>query len=116
MPGRFEGLTDIEWKLFDDLFPEPMKRGKGMPKVPARHVLNSLLYILFTGCRYCDLPHGVKWASKSSTHHRLKKWYEDGTLEHIKERVLGIAHNEGLICWNSGAIDGSFSPWERWRR
>ncbi|MCG6135166.1 MAG: hypothetical protein MET45_10945 [Nostoc sp. LLA-1] len=35
-----------------------LKRGKGMPHAPYRHVLNSLLYILITGCRWCDLPRG----------------------------------------------------------
>lgn len=46
MAGRFEGLSDLEWKLFEDVFPpEPDKRGKGMPHAPYRHVLNSLLYI-----------------------------------------------------------------------
>ena len=67
MAGRFEGLNDLEWKLFEDIFPEtPKKRGKGMPPVPFRYVLNSLLYILTTGCRWCDLPQGKIWASKSS--------------------------------------------------
>ncbi len=29
MAGRFEGLSDLEWKLFEDIFPpEPEKRGK----------------------------------------------------------------------------------------
>ena len=53
MAGRFvreafrrKGLSDLEWKLFDDVFPEePSKRGKGMPHAAYRHVLNSLLYI-----------------------------------------------------------------------
>jgi hypothetical protein len=32
MAGTFEGLSDIEWKLFADLFPpELVKRGRGMP-------------------------------------------------------------------------------------
>ncbi len=66
MAGRFEGLSDLEWKLFADIFPEePEKRGKGMPHTPYRYVLNSLLYILITGCRWCDLPRGDTWASKS---------------------------------------------------
>ena len=67
MAGRFEGLSDLEWKLFEDIFPpKPEKRGRGMPPVPFRYVLNSLLYILITGCRWCDLPQGKIWASKSS--------------------------------------------------
>lgn len=75
MAGRFEGLSDLEWKLFEDIFPtEPEKRRKGMPHVPYRHVLNSLLYILITGCRWCDLPRGNVWASKSASHRWLKRW------------------------------------------
>ena len=35
MAGRFEGLSDIEWKLFEDIFPQqPKNRGKGMPHTP----------------------------------------------------------------------------------
>ena len=39
MPGRCEGLSDIEWKLFEDIFPiSSEKRGKGMPHTPFRYV------------------------------------------------------------------------------
>ena len=32
--GRFEGLNDLEWKLFEDIFPEtPKNRARGMPPV-----------------------------------------------------------------------------------
>ena len=113
MAGRFEGLSDLEWKLFEDIFPEPpKKRSRGMPPVPFRYVLNSLLYILITGCRWCDLPRGKIWASKSSAHRWLKRWLEDGTFEHLQSRILALANNQGLINWNYGAVDGSFSPWQ----
>ncbi len=47
MAGRFQGLSDLEWKLFEDIFPEePSKRGSCMPHTPYRYVLNSLLYIM----------------------------------------------------------------------
>ena len=26
MAGRFEGLSDLEWKLFEDIFPEAPKK------------------------------------------------------------------------------------------
>jgi hypothetical protein len=39
MAGRFHGLSDLEWRLFEDLFPPaPAKRGRGMPHVPFRHI------------------------------------------------------------------------------
>lgn len=115
MAGRFEGLSDLEWQLFEDLFPTPEKRGKGMPHVPFRYVLNTLLYVLITGCRWCDVPHGEPWASKSSAHRWLKRWESDGTLALLQARILNIAQERGLIHWDYGAVDGSFSPWQGWR-
>ena len=89
MAGRFEGLSDLEWKLFEDIFPqETGKRRRGMPHAPYRHVLNSLLYMLRTGCRWCDLPRGKIWPSKSASHRWLKRWREDGTFEHLQGRIL----------------------------
>lgn len=114
MAGRFEGLNDLEWKLLEDIFPkEPEKKGRGMPHAPFRHVVNTLLYVLITGCRWCDVPKGETWASKSSAHRWLKRWQTDGTLKLLQARILGSASVAGLINWNYGAIDGSFSPWER---
>jgi transposase len=113
MAGRFEGLSHLEWKLFQDIFPEePSKRGKGMPHAPYRYGLNSLLYILITGSRWCDLPHGSTWASKSSSHRWLKRWRDDGTFKYIQGRVLALCDHKGLLDWDFGAVDGSFSPWK----
>ena len=114
MAGRFEGISDLEWRLFEDIFPpKPEKRARGMPHSPFRYVLNTLLYILITGCRWCDVPKGEIWASKSSAHRWLKRWESDGTLESLQARILGIAEEKGLIDWSYGAVDGSFSPWKR---
>jgi hypothetical protein len=46
MAGRFEGLRDLEWRLFEDIFPPaPPKRGRGMPHAPFRKIWNTLLYV-----------------------------------------------------------------------
>ena len=109
MAGRFEGLSDTEWSMFEGIFPTKKEKGPGMPASHPRKVMNSLLYILITGCRWCDLPKGMHWASKSSTHRWLKTWQADGTFEKLKALLLGYAQNKGLISWSSGAVDGSFS-------
>jgi hypothetical protein len=44
MAGRFDGLSDMEWQLFADIFPTPPpRRGRGMPHTPFRKVVNTLL-------------------------------------------------------------------------
>ena len=111
MAGRFEGVSDLEWRLFEDVFPPaPSKRGRGMPHASFRKILNTLLYILITGCRWCDVPRGLQWGSKSATHRWLQRWQADGTLAAMQARILGVAEERGMIRWEYGAIDGAFSP------
>ena len=56
MGGPFEALSNFECSLFEDIFPKPQeKRERGMPHSSFRYVLNTLLYILITGCRWCDV-------------------------------------------------------------
>ncbi len=64
MLGRFEGMSDAEWELFKNIFPEKARKGRGMPAAHPRKVLNSLLFILVTGCRWCDLPRGDQCIKK----------------------------------------------------
>ena len=116
MAGCFEGLSNLEWSLFEDIFPKPPeKREPGIPHSSFRSVLNTLLYILITGCRWCDVPKREIWASNSSAHRWLKRWQLDGTLEALQPRILGIGQTKGVIKWNYCAVDGYFSPWKgRW--
>lgn len=77
--------------------------------------MNSARGLLITGCRWCDVPKGEIWASKSAAHRWLQRWEADGTHVNLQARTLGIAEERGLINWGYGAVDGSFSPWKRWR-
>jgi transposase len=86
-----------------------------MPHTPFRQVVNTLLYVLITGCRWCDRPRGRQWASKSAAHRWLQRWQVDGTLVAMHARILGIAEEHGMIQWQYGAVGGAFSPWQRRR-
>ena len=117
MAGRFEGLSDLAWRLFEDIFPPAApKRQRGMPHASFRTIFKTLLYVLITGCRWGDVPRGPQWASKSATHRWLRRWQADGTLAAMQARTLGIAEERGMIRWEYGAVDGAFSPWQGGRR
>jgi transposase len=112
MAGRFEGLSDLEWHLFADIFPpEPTMRGRGMPHTPFRQVVNTVLYVPITGCRWCDPPHGAPWASKSRAHRWPQRWQAAGMLAAMQAQMLGIAEEHGMIQWRYGAVDRAFAPW-----
>ena len=112
MAGRFEGISDTQWEVLEGLLPpEPNKRGRGMPHTPFRYVMNSILYILITGARWCDLPDNrAVFASKSSAHRWLIRWQKDGTFERMERSIIALADLAGKIDWSRASVDGSFSP------
>nr|NGY95963.1 hypothetical protein [Neochlamydia sp. AcF84] len=74
MPGRFEGFTDTQWRILQPLLSQnPPKNLKGKPHTPWRKIYNSLFWILITGSRWCDLPKGPNWGSRSAAHRWLGK-------------------------------------------
>lgn len=114
MAGRFEGMSDGAWGVFEGLLPpRPLKRGRGYPHADFRCVLNSILYVLITGCRWCDLPDNrAIFASKSSSHRWLQRWQADGTLDKIERGMVAMADLSGQIDWSKASVDGSFSLWQ----
>jgi transposase len=116
MAGRFKGSSDLEWHLSANIFPPaPLKRGRGMPHTPCRKGVKTVLYVLITGCRWCDLPRGTPWASKRAAHRGLPRWQADGTLAARPARLLGLAEAQGMLRWPYGAVDGALAPWHRRR-
>lgn len=109
MAGRFEGLSNIQWEMISPFVPE-LKYTFGRPRPKPRYILNTILYVLITGCRWCDVPVGPQWAKRSTAHEYLKKWHEDGSFDRLRRAMLEIAEFVGAIDWSGGAVDGSFSP------
>ena len=75
-----------------------------MAQTPLRKVVNTLPYVLMTGCRWCDLSRGMQWASKSAAHRWLQCWQADGTLAAMPARLLRLAEGRGMIQWRNGAM------------
>jgi transposase len=115
MSGRFLGLTDAQWDIIRPLLPSQTKR-VGRPNPDLRKVLNTILYIEITGCRWCDVPIGDQWAKRSTAHEWLGYLERSGTLDRVKTGILCMADLAKLINWDKGAIDGSFSPRKGWGR
>jgi transposase len=62
-------ISDTGWNLIKDSIPKSKssKRAGGRPeKYPKREVVNAILYLVSSGCRYVDIPHdlpprGITW-------------------------------------------------------
>lgn len=94
----FSPITEVQWERLKGWFPQPLKRGRGKPPTSFRKVLNSILYIHFTGSKWEFIPRGEEWSSKSAAHRWMKIWQESGLLERVIEDVKKItSHDTSLL-------------------
>ena len=66
---EFRELSDDEWELIKPLLPPRARTGR--PRADDRLVLNGILYVLMTGCRWMDMPirygsHKTAWKRRNS--------------------------------------------------
>jgi len=71
---EFRELSDFEWEVVKPLLP-PRSRADD------RMVLNGILYVLVTGCRWMDMP--LKYGSYKTAWKRLKRWSDKGVWDRI---------------------------------
>lgn len=102
-------LTDEQWEAVSKHLPKekPSPKG-GRPRVDDRRCFEGILWILWTGAPWSELP--KRYASPTTCWRRLKKWEEDGTLLELWRAFLAELAEADLIRWDECFIDGSFAP------
>ena len=73
-------LTDAEWALVEPLVP-PAKRRGNKRTVDVREVVNSVMYVLGTGCQWRSIPKDL--VPRSTAFGYLSRWDRDGTLARV---------------------------------
>ncbi|GBC72092.1 hypothetical protein HRbin02_01884 [Candidatus Calditenuaceae archaeon HR02] len=93
---EFRELSDFEWELIRPLLP-PKPRG-GRPRADDRRVLNGILYVLTTGCRWMDMP--AEYGSYKTAWRRLRLWQELGVWEEML-RALTSSRRADMVTVDS---------------
>jgi transposase len=102
-------LTDNQWFLIEDLFPDPEQTSAGgRPPHPNRACFEGILFVLISGCRWKDLP--SCFPSKSVCHARFKRWTESGLFQIAWERLLELKSMIGQLELSTLLGDGTFVP------
>jgi len=70
---EFREFSDEEWGIIKNL---PPKSRVVRSRADDRMVLNGILYVLSTGCRWIGMP--LKYGSYKTAWRRLKKWSDEG--------------------------------------
>jgi transposase len=99
---EFREVSDYEWEVIRPFLP-PMSR-VGRPRADDRMVLNGILYVLTTGCRWCDMP--AKYGSYKTAWRRLKELV-DGLSGRPRELYADAAYDTESIrrCLESMGIE-----------
>jgi transposase len=103
MPRRHE-LTDEQWELIEDLFPENGHHRGGQWK-DHRMMLNAIFWWLRTGAPWRDLPE--RYGPWKTVYDRFNRWRKDGTYERIIERLQVQLDEDGKIDWDLWSVDGT---------
>jgi transposase len=96
-------LTDAEWDLIADVFPEPAATGR--PRRDPRTVLNGILWVLRTGSPWRDVPE--EFGAWKTCWRMFDQWNADGTLAEILHRLQAAFVAAGAIDSELWCIDGT---------
>lgn len=100
-------LSDEQWSLIADLFPEPKQSPQGgRPPAPARACFNGVCWVLHTGARWQDMP--KHFPSGSTCWRRHQKWTSNGTWEKAWSRLLHRLDRAGVLDTTESMGDGTF--------
>jgi transposase len=85
-PAYSTSLTDAEWALVEPLLPVHDPHAGGRPlKHDRRLVLDSILYVLVSGCAWRLLPHDlVPW---DAAYRWFRAWAADGTWDRVHDAL-----------------------------
>jgi transposase len=83
-PGYDTSLTDGEWAVIEPLLPVRDPRHGGRPlKYDRRLILDTILYVLRTGCAWRHVPHDL--APWDAAYRWFAAWTADGTWRRVHD-------------------------------
>jgi transposase len=102
-------LSDEQWERIREHFPEEnIPEGRaGRKPVPAREVLEAVLWILNTGAQWHMLPQC--YPNYKTVHRRFQRWCEREVLREVLAQLANTLRDEGEIDEEECFIDASFA-------
>jgi transposase len=99
---RYE-IDDAHWELIREFFPD--NRRQGHPWRDHRQVLNGILWVLFSGAAWRDMPE--RYGPWQTGYDRFVRWRREGMWERILRSLQVKADDRGLLDWSQWNIDGT---------
>ncbi len=100
-------IEDELWDRIEPLLPPWPDRSPGPRPVLDRLCLQGILFVLYTGIGWEDLPQELGCGSGMTCWRRLKRWTDAGVFDRLHQLLLAELNAAGRIDWSRAAMDGS---------
>ncbi len=97
-------LAEVQWRRVKRLRPKSAPTGR--PRVNDREVINGILCVLSTGCRWEDLPHDIE-ASYQTCNRRLLEYQRRRVWQKILRELMKQANRRRKLNLTNGYHDAS---------
>jgi transposase len=93
-------ITDESWERIKDILPPERSKRRGRPSKDNRTMVNAILWILYTGAPWRDLPE--EYGPWNSVYSRFRLWIERSIWQKILDKLSEDRDMENIM------IDGSY--------
>lgn len=100
-------VDDQLWELIAPLMPVKPAGTPGPARMDDRLVLQGILFVLFTGIGWEDLPQELGFGSGMTCWRRLRDWQSVGMFDAIHQTLLDRCHAARLVDFSRVIADGS---------
>jgi len=106
MNNRTFYLNKKQYRWLAKQLPKPNRR-YGRPAITNDELLNGILYVLKTGCRWQDIPKSVCRHAPASCWRRLRFWQKRRDIIFTWQAILKLLDRSDNLDLRLGNIDGS---------
>jgi transposase len=102
-------VSDEFWERVEPVLPVVQRRRRypGRKRIDDRACLESIMYVLRTGCQWAMVPAQVTGCSGKTAWRRMDEWARAGVWDDLHDRLLAELNAQGEIDWSTGVIDGA---------
>jgi transposase len=106
----FYRVDDQLWQRLEPLLADPPRRtqhpGRKRSYSP-RACLEGVLYLLYTGIRYVDLPRELGFPSGETCRRRLHEWIDRGVWPQVLALLVSELEKAHKLDWSRVVVDAS---------
>ncbi|MFC8042968.1 IS5 family transposase [Nocardia sp. NPDC057353] len=100
-------VDDELWAVVEPLLPIKPAGTPGPARMDDRLVFQGILFVLFTGIGWEDLPQELGFGSGMTCWRRVRDWTEAGVFDRMHQAMLNHCNTAGLIDFDRVIADAS---------